>query len=146
MPETTATVDAGRLRLAIIRISRELRRHSFAGLTPTQLATLSTVDRCGPVRLGELANAEGVAPSTLTRSVTVLEDHGYLARTSVPTDARSVLVSTTSAGHRLLERLRGESISIIADRMARLTDDNLAALAHALPALERLADAPTDDE
>lgn len=145
MPDATATVDAGRLRVALIRISRELRRHNFAGLTPTQLATLSTVDRCGPVRLGELASSEGVAPSTLTRSVTALESHGYLARTSVPSDGRSVLVSTTTAGHRLLERLRGESISIVAERMARLTGDERAALAQALPALERLADAGPDE-
>ena len=67
------SIDVARLRLAIGRLSRRLRRHQLAGLTLTQVAALSTVDRTGPLRLSELAAAEGVAPSTLTRLVAALE-------------------------------------------------------------------------
>ena len=56
-------IDVTRLRVAIARLSRRLRRHELAGLTPTQLAALSTVERSGPLRLGDLAAAEGIAPS-----------------------------------------------------------------------------------
>src|SRR5580693_3647236 len=65
-------VDVTRLRVALARLSRRLRRHELAGLTPTQLAALATVERSGPMRLGDLAAAEGIAPSTLTRLVTAL--------------------------------------------------------------------------
>src|ERR1700733_8912363 len=58
-------IDVTRLRVALARLSRRLRRHSLAGLTPTQLAALSTVEQSGPLRLGDPAAAEGIAPETL---------------------------------------------------------------------------------
>ena len=70
-------VDVTRLRVALARLARRLRKHELAGLTPTQLAALATVERSGPMRLGDLAAAEGIAPSTLTRLVTALEESGY---------------------------------------------------------------------
>src|SRR6201997_4214416 len=80
MDTEAGEIDVTRLRVAIARLSRRLRRHELAGLTPTQLAALSTVERSGPLRLGDLAAAEGIAPSTLTRMVTVLDDAGFVAR------------------------------------------------------------------
>ena len=38
-------IDVTRLRVALARLSRRLRRHELAGLTPTQLAALSTVEQ-----------------------------------------------------------------------------------------------------
>jgi MarR family len=67
-----ADIDVTRLRVALARLSRWLRRHELAGLTPTQLAALATIGKTGPMRLGDLAAAEGIAPSTLTRLVTAL--------------------------------------------------------------------------
>src|SRR5215470_16604348 len=104
----TAGLDVTRLRVAIARLSRQLRRHELAGLTPSQLAALSTVERSGPLRLGDLAAAEGIAPSTLTRLVTVLEDAGYVTRRPDPTDARASTIAITEAGHEAMERLREE--------------------------------------
>ncbi|HYB48038.1 MAG TPA: MarR family transcriptional regulator, partial [Streptosporangiaceae bacterium] len=75
-----AVIDVTRLRVALARLSRRLRRHELAGLTPTQLAALATIGKTGPMRLGDLAAAEGIAPSTLTRLVTALEDSGYVRR------------------------------------------------------------------
>jgi len=73
-------VDVTRLRVALARLARRLRKHELAGLTPTQLAALATVERSGPMRLGDLAAAEGIAPSTLTRLVTALEESGLVRR------------------------------------------------------------------
>lgn len=132
-------IDAARLRLAIGRLARMLRRHQLAGLTPTQVAALSTVDRSGPLRLAELAAAEGVAPSTLTRLVAALEDRGYVERRAVAGDARASTLAITRRGHEVLDRIRRDSTTALAGSLALLRPDQLAALAAALPVLEQLA-------
>ncbi|HCU91433.1 MAG TPA: MarR family transcriptional regulator [Actinobacteria bacterium] len=134
-------IDVARLRVAIARVSRRLRRHELAGLTPTQLSALATVERAGPLRLGDLAAAEGIAPSTLTRLVTALEDRGHVERCPVPADARASTLVITAQGRAMLERIRQESTSMLADSLRTLGSEQLAALAAALPALEQLADA-----
>ena len=133
-------VDVTRLRVALARLSRRLRRHELAGLTPTQLAALATVERSGPMRLGDLAAAEGIAPSTLTRLVAVLEELGYVRRDADPKDARASTLAITAEGHATMERLRAENSALLAQRVMLLTPEQRAALAAALPALEALAD------
>jgi DNA-binding MarR family transcriptional regulator len=137
---TPEVVDVTRLRVAIARLSRRLRKHELAGLTPTQLAALSTVERAGPLRLGDLASAEQIAPSTLTRLVSALEEHGYVERRGVPGDARAWQLVVTARGHEILDRIRQESTVLLADSLLTLSPDQLSALAAALPALEQLAD------
>src|SRR5215475_12435712 len=140
-----AAIDVARLRVAIARLSRRLRRHELAGLTPTQLSALATVERAGPLRLGDLAAAEGIAPSTLTRLVTALEERGYVDRCPVPGDARASTLAIAPAGRAILERIRQESTTVLADSLRTLTGEQVAALAAALPALEQLADADPRD-
>jgi DNA-binding MarR family transcriptional regulator len=134
-------IDAARLRVAVLRLSRRLRKHDLAGLTPSQLSTLSSVGMCGPIRLGDLAAAERIAPSTLTRLVNVLEERGYLSRESAPGDARAFLVTMTDNGREVLERIRTEATNLLTDILSTLPADQLAALEAALPALEQLAGA-----
>ena len=151
-PATTDTdpadLDVTRLRVAIARLSRRMRRHEMAGLTPSQLAALSTVEQSGPLRLGDLAAAEGIAPSTLTRLVTVLEDAGYVTRRPDPTDARASTIAITEAGHQAMERLREEGTAMLTHSVRLLTPQQRTALAAALPSLELLAagiDSPARD-
>jgi len=138
-------VDVTRLRVAIARLSRRLRKHDLAGLTPTQLSALATVERAGPLRLGDLAAAERIAPSTLTRLASALEDQGYVQRRAVPGDARAWTLVVTPRGHEVLDRIRQENTILLADSLLTLSADQLAALAAALPALEQLADAAPRD-
>lgn len=134
-----SAIDAARLRVAVLRLSRRLRKHDLAGLTPSQLSTLSYVGKSGPVRLGDLAAAERIAPSTLTRLVNVLEDRGYLQRQPAPDDARAALVTVTEGGRDVLQRISAEGTSMLADILRTLPPEQLAALEAALPALELLA-------
>jgi DNA-binding MarR family transcriptional regulator len=140
-----AVVDAARLRLVIGRLSRRLRRHQLAGLTPGQVGALSTVDRCGPLRLSELAAIEGIAPSTLTRLVAALEEQDYVRRCPVAGDARASELAITPAGRDVLERIRRESTAALAGSLASLQPGQLATLAAALPVMEQLADGIATD-
>ena len=139
-PATAPMIDATRLRVAIARLSRRLRRHELAGLTPTQLSALATVEASGPMRLGDVAAAEGIAPSTLTRIVTALEDRAYVERCAVPGDARASTLTVTVRGHEVLERIRHESTAMLAQSLATLRPEQIESLADALPALEQLAE------
>ena len=138
-------VDVTRLRVALARLARRLRKHELAGLTPTQLAALATVERSGPMRLGDLAAAEGIAPSTLTRLVTALEESGYVRRNADPSDARASTLIITPRGRDTLARLRTESTLVLAASLQLLTPAQRSALAEALPVLELLAEVPGTD-
>jgi DNA-binding MarR family transcriptional regulator len=134
-----AGIDAARLRVAVLRVARRLRKHDLAGLTPSQLSALSTVGKCGPVRLGDLAAAERIAPSTLTRLVSVLEAQGYVGRDAAPGDARACLVSLTDQGSEVLLQVKEEATSLLTGMLMTLPADQIHALAAALPALDELA-------
>jgi DNA-binding MarR family transcriptional regulator len=136
-----ADIDVTRLRVALARLSRRLRRHELAGLTPTQLAALATIGKTGPMRLGDLAAAEGIAPSTLTRLVTALEESGYVRRCADPSDARASTITITVHGQDALERIRTESTLMLTASLELLTPEQRSALAAALPVLEQLAEA-----
>jgi DNA-binding MarR family transcriptional regulator len=135
-----AEIDVARLRVALARLSRRMRRHELAGLTPTQLAALATIGKTGPMRLGDLAAAEGIAPSTLTRLVTALEESGYVQRTADPSDARASTLAITAHGQEALERIRTETTLMLTASLELLTPDQRSTLAAALPVLEQLAD------
>ena len=136
-----AEIDVTRLRVALARLSRWLRRNDLADLTPTQLAALATIGKNGPMRLGDLAAAEGIAPSTLTRLVTALEDSGYVRRGADPSDARASTLTITPHGEDALARIRTETTLMLTASLERLTPDQRSALAAALPVLETLAEA-----
>jgi DNA-binding MarR family transcriptional regulator len=138
--DTSAVIDVTRLRVALARLSRRLRRHELAGLTPTQLAALATVEQSGPIRLGDLAAIEGIAPSTLTRLISALEDSGYVQRCADPTDARASTLAVTAEGREMLDRIRTETTLVLARSLGELTSAQRSALAAALPVLEQLAE------
>ena len=103
--------------------------------------------RAGPLRLGAVtAAAEKIAPSTLTRLVTVLEERGYVERCPVPGDARASTLVVTARGHAILERIRqGEHDPARREPAHAHPGSARLAPAAALPALEQIADADTED-
>ena len=107
---------------------------------PPTLSALATVERHGPMRLGDVAAAEGIAPSTLTRLVTALEERAYVERCAVPGDARASTLTITTRGRQILQRIRQESTAMLAESLAMLPPDQIEVLAQALPALEQLAE------
>jgi DNA-binding MarR family transcriptional regulator len=60
----------------------------------------------GPQRLGALAHAFGLDPSTITRQVQTLEEEGLAARHTDPTDRRAAILDLTEEGRRVLDRTR----------------------------------------
>ena len=136
---TSRGVDAVRLGDALARLTRATRRDLALPIGASSIAALATVERLGPIRLGDLARHEGVTPATLSRIVAVLEEEGYAVRTTDADDRRSSWLAITTAGRRLLDGVRRDRADVVAARVARLTSDQQLALATALDAIEALA-------
>ena len=136
-----ATALAGRLRLSVTRLARLMRQETGTGLSPTLLAALATIEAAGPLTLGDLAAREQVAPPTITKAVTGLEDQGLVARQADSADRRVVRVQITPSGRRLLESARTRKNAWLARRLRGLEPSDRAQLAAALDALDRLASA-----
>lgn len=144
MPVTVTALDASlapRLRMAVLRLARRLRQQAEAAeVTPTLLSALSTVERAGPLSLGELAAAERVQPPTVSRVVARLEELGLVAREADPADRRVSRVRVTPEGHRYVARSRTRKDAYLARRLRALSPAEQALLAEALPLLERLVE------
>ncbi|HEX6026462.1 MAG TPA: MarR family transcriptional regulator [Solirubrobacter sp.] len=135
---TISTTDlAHRLRPVVTRLARRMRQFG-AELTPTQSAALATIDCHGPLTPSELAARERIQRPTATRALARLEQAGLVARMPDPDDRRSSLVSITPAGKALLAEVRDRKDLYLAQQLARLSPEDLAALERAAGILERM--------
>jgi DNA-binding MarR family transcriptional regulator len=136
-------VDAGlasELRVSLMRIARRLRAERLdEGLTPTQLAVLGTLDRHGPMSLGELAAHEKVQPPSMTRTIATLEERDLVTREGHSTDRRQVVVGVSVAGLALLSEDRKRREAWLAGRLEQLDATDRALLHAVVPLLDRLA-------
>lgn len=130
---------AGRLRIAIARITHQLRPHGPRELTPTRVTTLVAVEQHGPLRLGDLAAQLGIAVPTVSRIVDGLRELALLNRVPDPSDHRACQIQLSADGRAWLADLRSRSNSTLAQHIQQLTVEEAAALAAALPVLEKLS-------
>jgi DNA-binding MarR family transcriptional regulator len=121
-----------------MRAARVLRREAAAGLSPSLLSALATVERRGPMTIGTLSEAEQVRPPTMTKIVGALVEQGLVRRTPDPVDRRVGWVIATPAGRRLLARSRRRSDAYLTRRLRALDPADLAVLARAGELLEQL--------
>lgn len=129
---------AARVRVVIARLARQLRQHSPGGLTPSQWSALAMVDSHGPLRIGDLADREGVSAPTATRVVASLEELGLLSRTSDPADRRTSYIALTDAGRDKLESTRRTQSTQLVQRLSEMPPQDVRKLVELLPILESL--------
>ena len=129
---------AGRLRLAVTRLARQLRQTSDSDLSPTQASVLATVGGSGPLTLGELAELERVASPTITKVIALLHEKGLVDKITDPTDRRFVRVQLTADGEALLERPRARKTAGLARQLQGLGPGEVERLVAATDVLEHL--------
>ncbi len=137
IPMTDAP-EVAALAQAVHRLSRRLRKRADLHLTASQTSALTTVERHGELRLGELARLEQIGKSTMTRLVTKLEDAGYLHRWTDPTDGRVSLVTVTDHGKTVLREARSRQQAYLLRQFQALDDVDRNALLASVPAIEKL--------
>jgi DNA-binding MarR family transcriptional regulator len=131
---------AGRLRLAVSRLHRTLRRDGTGRLTVPQYLLLHAIERSGPLRMADLAAQQGVPPSNLTRIVAFLTGEGLVVRQTGTDDRRSAIVSISPEGRRVVHRVVREKAEILGAKIAGLSPERQRAIADAAAVLEKLAE------
>jgi len=101
------------------------------GVTVAQAATLETLLREGPLRLGSLGRRLGVTPSTLSRNVERLEAAALVRRAADPRDARSSRVSLTPKGRAAARELGRQEVVFARQVLDRLPEERREAVAAA---------------
>lgn len=138
--ETTATETdlPERLRLAVTRLARRLRQQAGTDASPTQLSALATIERRGPITLGDLAACERIQPPTVTAAIGRLEQQGLVRRRTDEGDRRITHVEITGAGRKLLARQRSRKTAYLARRLGGLTPREREVLGEAATILDRV--------
>src|SRR3954453_4409839 len=80
----------------------------------------------GPQRLGALANAFGLDPSTITRQVQALEEIGLAVRKTDPTDRRASTLDLTENGREVLDETRGHRRARLQQALSDWPETDLA--------------------
>ncbi len=136
-----AAVDlANRLRPVLLHLARHLRRYSpSSAVSAGQLEILGLLDRHPGVGINDLAGLVGIAPPSMSNAIDKLEAAGLAVRSREGSgDRRRVGVSATPEGARVVRAARRSRTAFLAERLARLTPEQRAAVDAAIEALQAI--------
>jgi DNA-binding MarR family transcriptional regulator len=140
-PERTSPTPAAladQLRPVLLRLSRELRREAHQlGVTGGQVALLIQIKRNPGISASELAERERMSAPGMSGHIARLENAKLIERARAE-DRRRIGLTITPAGDKILASVRKRRTAWLAGHLKELTDADRAAIARALPALERL--------
>src|SRR5260221_6295664 len=113
---------ANRLRPVLLRLARELRRETETlGITSRQATLLSLIQEHPRLSLRELASLERISAPSLSGHVDRLEQAGLIERVRSGGDRRRVGLELTTAGERLLRKVRAQRTTWLAEALAGRT-------------------------
>jgi DNA-binding MarR family transcriptional regulator len=132
------TTVANRLRPALLRLNRALRReiHSL-GVTGGQVSLLTRIQKEPGVGIRELARWERMSTPGVSKYVARLEAAGLVRRTALE-DRRRVGLTLTREGSRVLSSVKRRRTAWLAERLRELSPAELDAVDAAIEPLLRL--------
>lgn len=99
---------ARKVHSSALHLMRYVRAQDTAlGVPPAQLSALSVIVFGGKTSLSELAKAEQVRPPTMSRIIDGLVRDGLVKRETDKRDRRSVIITATEKGTRIMHEGRG---------------------------------------
>ena len=120
---------ANRLRPALLKLARELRRESHAlGVTGGQVSLLFQIQRHRGIGVRDLSQLERISAAAMSGHVDRLERAGLVERTPNPDDRRRHGLSVTPAGERVLRSVKSRRTAWLASHLERLSAEELEAL------------------
>jgi DNA-binding MarR family transcriptional regulator len=131
------------LRDAIKLLMREIRRDAerqTSGLSLMQAMLLGAVGHQPGIGVAELARMKQVRTPTMSAQVKALEEAGLLARAAPdPADRRRSGLRLTEAGQAMHDQLHAQRLDWLVQRVGRLDEAQLDALAAAIEPLKLIA-------
>ncbi|WP_175525318.1 MarR family transcriptional regulator [Microbacterium sp. cf046] len=143
-------VDAVRLAAIISPLRRTLltaarSAQKLPEIPDSQVEIVRSLPRGTTSGPGELAERLGLSRSAVSNLLGAMEERDLIVRRPREEDRRQVDVIATERALSLFERFDRASAALVAGAAARLSPEDQAALAAAVPALERLRDALVDE-
>src|SRR5690349_10409543 len=83
--------------------TQEIIARSGVNIQASQYPFVAALDRLGPLTVGDLALAVGISQPGATRTVSQLQELGYVVQRPSPQDQRRKLVSLTPEGQELVD-------------------------------------------
>ena len=129
---------ANRLRPALLRLARELRREIHTlGVTGGQVSLLVAIKYSPGIGVRELASQERMSPAAISKAITKLEQLGLVERRELE-DKRRVGLAVSEKGHQVLRSVRSRRTIWLADRLKALSPEERRAVEAALEPLVKL--------
>ncbi len=127
------------LHSAAIRVLRMVRTEDAqAGIGPAQLSALSVLVFVGAKTVSELATLEQVRPPTMSRIVEGLAQKKLVQRVDDEADRRTVRVSATAKGEKLMQAGKARRVKALAERFEKLSAGDVKTLFAAAQLMLRL--------
>lgn len=129
---------ARKLHSAALHLMRYVRIQDTAlGVPPAQLSALSVIVFGGKKSLNELAKAEQVRPPTMSRIVDALVRDGLVKREIDRTDRRSIAITATEKGTRIMHEGRNRREKQLLELIRPLSKEEVELLDRASEILAR---------
>jgi DNA-binding MarR family transcriptional regulator len=128
---TDLELQSSELVVQAARLVRAVRRRVGQ---PAGIRILALLEEHGPLGVTALADADRSSQPTVSGAVSQLEEEGWVAKKTDPSDARRALVELTPRGRRRLLEARRDNGAAVAERLAR-TGHTADDVAHAVAVL-----------
>jgi DNA-binding MarR family transcriptional regulator len=129
------------LRMATFRLARRLRaQRAVDTMSDGQFAVLAALTVHGDHTLGQLADRERVTAPSMNRTVSLLEDAGYVTRTPDDDDRRKVTIALTDAGRLVVDETVRRRDAWLEEALAALDNEERKTLAAAAVIMRKVAD------
>ncbi len=127
---------ANELRPRLARLSQALRREAAnSRLTTAQTAVLGLLMLGRPLRVSDLARAEGVTMPTMTQLIKRMVDANLVTR-AAPVGTYNNLVQIADLGRKVAEEVAATRNAALEERLARLPPEAYQTLFDAIPLID----------
>ncbi|MEX0152965.1 MarR family winged helix-turn-helix transcriptional regulator [Microbacterium sp. HMH0099] len=127
--------------MATFRLARRLRaERAVDTMSDGQFAVLAALTVHGEHTLGQLADRERVTAPSMNRTVSLLEDAGFVSRTPDPADRRRVTIRLTEDGVAVVDETVRRRDAWLEHALAELDERERQTLADAAEIMRKVAD------